>query len=64
MDQQNHSGANFQNYTVFSLWDTYRAEQPLISLLHPERMNDMVQSLITNIRKWPAYDSNLAVMGQ
>ena len=46
MDRQNHSGTNFQNYTVFSLWDTYRAEQPLIELLHPERVNDMIRSLL------------------
>src|SRR5208337_258980 len=29
MDHKNHSGAGFQNYTTFSLWDTYRAEDPL-----------------------------------
>jgi predicted alpha-1,2-mannosidase len=48
---------------VFSLWDTYRAEQPLITLLHPERVNDMVQSLITEYQEngqhtvpiWPLY---------
>ena len=33
---------NFQNYTTFSLWDTYRAAQPLMTIIHPEKMNDMV----------------------
>ena len=47
VDHQNHSGSNFQNYTTFSLWDTYRAEQPLITLLHPDRVNDLIQSLVT-----------------
>ena len=33
---------DFQNYTTFSLWDTYRAAQPLMTLIHPEKMNDIV----------------------
>ena len=36
---------NFQNYTTFSLWDTYRAAHPLMTLIHPEKMNDMVATL-------------------
>lgn len=34
------------NYTLFSLWDTYRAEMPLMSLIHPERNADMINSMI------------------
>lgn len=45
MDHQNHAG-NFQNYTTFSIWDIYRAEWPLLCILHPNRINDMVQSLL------------------
>jgi predicted alpha-1,2-mannosidase len=44
-DHTNHS-ASFQNYTTFSIWDIYRAEWPLITLLHPARVNDMVQSML------------------
>jgi len=51
MDHQNHSGAGFQNYTIFSLWDTYRAEHPLLTLLQPERVDDMVQSLLAEYRE-------------
>ena len=36
---------DFQNYTTFSLWDTYRAAMPLMTLLHPEKMNDMVATM-------------------
>ena len=36
---------NFQNYTTFSLWDTYRAAHPLMTLIHPEKMNDMVATM-------------------
>lgn len=36
-DKQMHKGEGFVNYTTFSLWDTYRAAQPLMTILHPER---------------------------
>jgi predicted alpha-1,2-mannosidase len=51
MDEQNHSGKAFQNYTTFSLWDTYRAEHPLLTLLQPGRVDDMVQSLVNEYRE-------------
>ena len=35
---------DFQNYTTFSLWDTYRAAQPLMTLIHPEKMEDIVKT--------------------
>ena len=34
------------NYSTFSLWDTYRAAHPLFTLTQPERVNDMVKSLL------------------
>ena len=34
------------NYTVFSLWDTYRAEHPLLLLMHPQRAADIVVSML------------------
>ena len=33
-------------YGDFSLWDTFRAEQPLLTLLDPDRSGDMISSLI------------------
>ena len=36
---------DFCNYTTFSLWDTYRAAHPLMSIIHPEKMNDMVSTM-------------------
>ena len=44
-DHKNHAGT-FQNYTTFSIWDIYRAQWPLLTILHPERVNDMVQSML------------------
>ncbi|HWH70175.1 MAG TPA: GH92 family glycosyl hydrolase, partial [Candidatus Sulfotelmatobacter sp.] len=51
MDRQNHAGAGFQNYTIFSLWDTYRAEHPLLNLLQPQRVDDMVQSMVAEYKE-------------
>lgn len=50
-DHQNHSETHFQNYTTFSIWDIYRAEWPLLTLLHPGRVNDMVQSMLAEYRE-------------
>ena len=38
--------ADGDNYTVFSLWDTYRAEHPLLLLMHPRRARDMAVSML------------------
>lgn len=51
MDHQNHASSGFQNYTTFSLWDTYRAEHPLLTLLQPERVSDLVQSMLAEYRE-------------
>lgn len=33
-------------YSTFSLWDTFRAQQPLLTLIEPERVGDMIQSML------------------
>ncbi len=38
-------------YTTFSLWDTYRAQMPLMTILHPDRENDMVASMLKIYQK-------------
>ncbi len=43
-----------RNYTTFSLWDTYRAEHPLFTLIHADRVPDMVNSLIRMAEQSPA----------
>ena len=35
---------DFQNYTTFSLWDTYRAAMPLMTLIHADRCNDITST--------------------
>ncbi len=48
LDQNIHQSEGFVNYTIFSLWDTYRALHPLFNILHPQRNNDMVKSMLAH----------------
>lgn len=34
------------SYHLFSLWDTYRAQHPLLTLVQPQRVPSMMQSLV------------------
>ena len=43
-----HQADGWDNYTVFSLWDTYRAEHPLLLLMHPGRARDMALSMLAH----------------
>lgn len=45
-DKQMHQDEGFVNYTTFSLWDTYRAAQPLMTILHPEKMSDIINTML------------------
>lgn len=48
LDQNIHTSDGFTNYTVFSLWDTYRALHPLFNITQPERNNDMIKSMLAH----------------
>ena len=41
-----HEAEGFTNYTVFSLWDTYRAEHPLFTIIEPERTADFIKTFL------------------
>lgn len=49
-DGKNHKG-NFTNYTTLSLWDTYRAAHPLMTLIHQDMLPDMTQTFINIYRQ-------------
>ena len=49
-DHQMHKGEGFVNYTTLSCWDTYRSAHPLMSIIHPEMMKDMMWAFV-NIYK-------------
>lgn len=45
-DKKVYEKADFQNYSVFSLWDTYRALNPLYTLIERDRVVDFVKSML------------------
>ena len=45
-DKEICRAVDFENYSIFSLWDTYRAAHPLFTLTHPERVSDFIQSML------------------
>lgn len=49
-DGKNHQ-ANHNVYTVFSLWDTYRAANPLHALIEPDRMRDFIKTFLLQFRE-------------
>ena len=46
MDLEVHQTTNFDYYTVFSLWDTYRAAHPLYTIIEQERTNDFINTFL------------------
>ncbi|WDF53669.1 GH92 family glycosyl hydrolase [Mucilaginibacter sp. KACC 22063] len=46
LDQQIHTAQGFNYYTVFSLWDTFRAEHPLFTLIDKKRTSDFIKSFL------------------
>ncbi|MCC8147037.1 MAG: GH92 family glycosyl hydrolase [Bacteroidales bacterium] len=45
-DGQMYKKGSFVNYTTFSLWDTYRAAHPLMTIIHPEKMSDIINTML------------------
>jgi predicted alpha-1,2-mannosidase len=48
LDQNIHTAEGFDNYTTFSLWDTYRALHPLFTIIQPDRTADMINSMLAH----------------
>ncbi|CAL2083801.1 Glycosyl hydrolase family 92 [Tenacibaculum sp. 190524A05c] len=46
MDLKIHETKDFDYYTVFSLWDTYRATHPLYTIIEQERTNDFINTFL------------------
>ena len=40
------TATNYTAYSTLSLWDTFRAEHPLLTLIAPDRVSDMVNSML------------------
>ena len=48
VDGEIHEAKDFDNYTIFSVWDTYRAQHPFLQLVKPDRNLNMVKSMIAH----------------
>jgi predicted alpha-1,2-mannosidase len=46
-----HQLSSGQQYTVFSLWDTYRACNPLYTILDPKRVNNFIQTFLNQYKE-------------
>lgn len=46
MDMEIHKDLDNDYYTVFSLWDTYRAAHPLYTIIEQERTNDFINTFL------------------
>jgi len=46
MDLKIHQTADFDYYTVFSLWDTFRAAHPLYTIIEQDRTNDFINTFL------------------
>ena len=46
LDNNIHQADGFDNYTVFSLWDTYRALHPLFNIINRKVNTDIVNSML------------------
>jgi alpha-1,2-mannosidase, putative len=45
-DGETYYSDTFTNYTTFSLWDTYRAAHPLMTIIHSEKISDIINTMI------------------
>ncbi len=68
IDKKIHHADGHTNYTVFSLWDTFRAANPLNTIMHPQRVPDMIQSMLNQYEQsgllpvWPLWESETNCM--
>ena len=46
IDQNIHTADGFTNYTVFSVWDTYRALHPLFNIINRQINTDIAKSMM------------------
>jgi predicted alpha-1,2-mannosidase len=51
LDKKIHQSKGFTNYTVFSLWDTFRAAHPLYTIIDQRRTVDFINTFLTQYEK-------------
>ena len=48
LDHNTYHAKGFTNYALYSLWDTFRAEHPLLALIQAPRDADMINSMLAH----------------
>lgn len=52
MNDKIQTAENYDFYPSFLTWDTYRSQHPLLTILTPERVNDMMKSVEAKVREY------------
>jgi len=50
-DLKIHQANDFTNYSVFSLWDTYRGAHPLYTIIDQQRTTDYIKTFLTQYQQ-------------
>jgi len=45
------SADNYTRYDIFSLWDTFRAANPLLTITQPDRLTDIIKSMLAHYQE-------------
>ena len=51
LDDKVHIAKDFTYSSDFSLWDTFRAEMPLLTLIQPKRNNDAINTMVAQYQQ-------------
>jgi predicted alpha-1,2-mannosidase len=46
-DGEIQTAEGYRKHAIFSLWDTFRAQHPLLTLIDPDRVDDLVNSMLS-----------------
>jgi predicted alpha-1,2-mannosidase len=65
MDHKAHPNSGFQDYTELSLWDIFRTEAPLLTIIQPSRVDDIVGTMMAEYNElgqhalpvWPLWNN-------
>ncbi len=49
-DLKIHRAEGFENYSVFSLWDTHRALHPLMTIINQQKTNDWINTFLAQYK--------------
>src|ERR1035437_2613155 len=66
MDEQVHEAKGYDFYGNFFCWDTYRTEHPLLTIIAPDHVNDIIKSIVAKTKDfgWLPAQHSLNVYGE